>query len=82
MTYTIQIQNEPEGTGFLDALKKFVAQWQEAKTDAQIDVRIETVTDEKLTATKALFTELKKGEDSAVGNGWIDADDVRKIVGL
>ena len=37
---------------------------------------------ERLTATKTLFTELKKGEDSAVKNGWLDPADVRKMVGL
>ena len=35
---------------------------------------------ERLTATKTLFTELKKGEDSAAKNGWLDPADVRKIL--
>ena len=37
---------------------------------------------EKLTATKTLFAKLKKGEDSAAKNGWLDPADVRKMVGL
>lgn len=37
---------------------------------------------EKLTAIKALFSELKKGEDSSIHNGWIAAKDVRAIVGV
>ena len=37
---------------------------------------------ERLTATKTLFAELKKGEDSAVKNGWLDPAEVRKMVGL
>ena len=37
---------------------------------------------ERLTATKTLFEELKKGEDSAVKNGWLDPAEVRKMVGL
>ena len=37
---------------------------------------------ERLTATKTLFAELKKGEDSAAKNGWLDPADVRKMVGL
>lgn len=37
---------------------------------------------EKLTATKTLFSELKKGEDSTKGNGWLSTKDVRAIVGL
>ena len=37
---------------------------------------------EKLTATKTLFSELQTGEDSAVKDGWIDAKDVRGMVGL
>ena len=37
---------------------------------------------ERLTATRTLFTELKKGEDSAAKNGWLDPADVRKMVGL
>jgi prevent-host-death family protein len=37
---------------------------------------------EKLTATKRLFSELKKGEESASKNGWLDTKDVRKMVGL
>jgi prevent-host-death family protein len=37
---------------------------------------------EKLTATKTLFAELKKGEDSAKEKGWLSAKDVRSIVGL
>ena len=37
---------------------------------------------ERLTATKTLFAELKKGEDSAAKNGWLDPSDVRKMAGL
>jgi prevent-host-death family protein len=37
---------------------------------------------EKLIAVQTLFTELKRGEDSAVRDGWIDAKDVRSMVGL
>ena len=37
---------------------------------------------EKLTATKNLFAELQKGEDSAKEKGWLDASDVRKMTGL
>ena len=37
---------------------------------------------EKLTATRTLFSELKKGEESAGKNGWLDTEDVRKMVGL
>lgn len=37
---------------------------------------------EKLSATKTLFSELKKGEESAVKNGWLSTSDVRKMVGL
>ena len=37
---------------------------------------------ERLTATKTLFAELKKGEDSAAKNGWLDPADVRKMAGL
>ncbi|MBQ0168132.1 MAG: type II toxin-antitoxin system prevent-host-death family antitoxin [Treponema sp.] len=33
---------------------------------------------EKLTATKTLFSELKKGEDSTKEKGWLNTDDVRK----
>ena len=36
---------------------------------------------EKLTAAKTLFSELKKGEDSATEKGWLNANDVRKTVG-
>ena len=36
---------------------------------------------EKLTAAKTLFSELKKGEDSAIEKGWLNANDVRKMVG-
>ena len=36
---------------------------------------------EKLTSAKTLFSELKKGEDSAIEKGWLNADDVRKMVG-
>lgn len=36
---------------------------------------------EKLTAAKTLFSELKKGEDSAIGKGRLNANDVRKMVG-
>ena len=37
---------------------------------------------ERLTATRTLFSELKKGEDSAAGAGWLDTDQVREMVGL
>lgn len=37
---------------------------------------------EKLTATKTLFSELKKGEESALQNGWLDTTQVRKMAGL
>lgn len=37
---------------------------------------------EKLTATRVLFAELKKGEDSAIEKGWLSSNDVRKIVGF
>ena len=37
---------------------------------------------EKLTATRRLFSELKKGEESASKYGWLDTKDVRKMVGL
>lgn len=37
---------------------------------------------EKLTATKTLFAELKKGEDSAKEKGWLSTKDVRAMVGL
>ena len=37
---------------------------------------------ERLTATQTLFAELKKGEDSAAKNGWLDPADVRKMAGL
>lgn len=37
---------------------------------------------EKLTATRTLFSELKKGEESAAKNGWLSTSDVRKMVGL
>jgi len=37
---------------------------------------------EKLTATKALFAELKKGEDSAKEKGWLSTKNVREMVGL
>ena len=37
---------------------------------------------EKLTATKTLFEELKKGEDSAKEKGWLSAKDVRTMVDL
>ena len=36
---------------------------------------------EKLTAAKTLFSELKKGEDSAIEKGWLNANDVGKMVG-
>ncbi|WP_277055533.1 type II toxin-antitoxin system prevent-host-death family antitoxin [Treponema socranskii] len=36
---------------------------------------------EKLTAAKTLFSELKKGEDSAIEKGWLNAKDVGKTVG-
>ncbi len=42
-----------------------------------------SITDyEKLTATKALFSELKKGEESAQKKGWLETSDVRKMAGL
>lgn len=37
---------------------------------------------ERLTATKNLFDELKKGEDSAKDKGWLSTNDVRVMVGL
>ena len=37
---------------------------------------------EKLTATKTLFAELKKGEDSAKEKGWLSTKDVREMAGL
>lgn len=37
---------------------------------------------EKLTAIRTLFSEFKKGEESAIRNGWLDTKDVRKMVGL
>ena len=37
---------------------------------------------EKLTATKTLFAELKKGEDSTKEKGWLSTKDVRAMVGL
>lgn len=37
---------------------------------------------ENLTATRTLFSELKKGEESAAKNGWLSTSDVRKMVGL
>ena len=37
---------------------------------------------ERLTATKTLFEELRKGEDSASDKGWLSTKDVRKMVGL
>ena len=37
---------------------------------------------EKLTATRTLFSELKKGEESALKSGWLDTQDVRKMLGL
>lgn len=37
---------------------------------------------EKLTATQTLFSELKKGEESALQNGWLDTTQVRKMAGL
>lgn len=37
---------------------------------------------EKLTASKKLFDELKKGEASANEKGWLNTDEVRKMAGL
>ena len=37
---------------------------------------------EKLTATQTLFSELKKGEESALQNRWLDTTQVRKMAGL
>ncbi len=37
---------------------------------------------EKLSATLTLMSELKKGEDSAEQNGWIDSNDVKARFGL
>lgn len=34
---------------------------------------------ERLTATKNLFDELKKGEDSAKDKGWLSTNDVRAM---
>lgn len=36
----------------------------------------------KSTATNALFSELKNGEEAATKNGWINTADVRKMVDL
>ena len=36
---------------------------------------------EKLTAAKTLFSELKKGEDSDIEKGRLNANDVGKMVG-
>ena len=55
------------------------------KTEERVYIWIESssIKDyERLTATKTLFAELKKGEDSAAKNGWLDPADVRKMVGL
>ena len=32
--------------------------------------------------TKILLAELKRGEDSAVKNGWLETADVRKMLGF
>ena len=32
--------------------------------------------------SNCIFAELKKGEDSAAKNGWLDPSDVRKMAGL
>ena len=37
---------------------------------------------EKMMATQNFFSELKKGEESALQNGWLDATQVRKMAGL
>ncbi|MBP5465326.1 MAG: type II toxin-antitoxin system prevent-host-death family antitoxin [Treponema sp.] len=37
---------------------------------------------ERLTATRTLFSELKKGEDSVAETGWLDTNQVREMVGL
>lgn len=37
---------------------------------------------ERLTATKNLFDELKKGEDSAKDKGWLSTNDVRAMAGF
>ena len=37
---------------------------------------------EKLNATIKLFSELSKGEESAKKDGWINSEDVRKILGV
>lgn len=42
-----------------------------------------TISDyEKLTAQMQLFSELKKGEESAKSKGWIKAESVRGLLGL
>ena len=37
---------------------------------------------EKLNATIKLFSELSKGEESAKKDGWINSEDVKKILGV
>ncbi|MGN0738571.1 MAG: type II toxin-antitoxin system prevent-host-death family antitoxin [Treponema sp.] len=37
---------------------------------------------EKLTASKTLFSELKKGEESAKEKGWLSTKEVREMAGL
>ena len=37
---------------------------------------------EKFTATRTLFSELKKGEDSAKEKRWLSTEEVRTMVGL
>jgi len=40
-----------------------------------------TISDyDKLTANLKFLSEMKKGEDSAVKSGWINSEDVRKIL--
>ena len=55
------------------------------KTEERVYIWIESssIKDyERFTATKTLFAELKKGEDSVAKNGWLDPADVRKMAGL
>ncbi len=37
---------------------------------------------EKLTAAKTLFSELKRGEESAKEKGWLSTKEVREMAGL
>ena len=35
---------------------------------------------EKINATLKLFSELEKGEQSAIENGWVKSDDVKRML--